>query len=78
MVQVELKSGRVRVQAPAVEQSAAVEQVSPTAAAAEQGLTLVHFSAQRKQIFWGTFGCMIFPQSIEQGDTGRCDRNGLG
>ena len=23
-------------------------------------------------------GCMIFPQSIRQGDTGRCDENGLG
>jgi hypothetical protein len=31
---------------------------------ARQGLTLVHYSVQRKHIM-----CMIFPQSIRQGDT---------
>jgi hypothetical protein len=28
--------------------------------------------------FVGYVGCMISPQSIRQGDTGRCDQNGLG
>jgi hypothetical protein len=28
--------------------------------------------------FVGYVGCMMFPQSIRQGDTGRCDQNGLG
>ena len=27
---------------------------------------------------WGHVGCMIIPQSIRQGDEGRCDQNGLG
>jgi hypothetical protein len=47
---------------------------------ARQGLTLVHFSAQRKHILLDTMGCMISPQSITQGDTGRCEvlQNGLG
>ena len=43
-----------------------------------QGLTLVHFSAQRKHICVGYVGCMISPQSIRQGDTERRDQNGLG
>jgi len=34
------------------------------------GSTLAHFV--------GFVGCMIFPQSIRQGDKGRCDQNGLG
>jgi hypothetical protein len=42
-----------------------------------QGLTLVHFSAQSKHILWVRWG-HDFPQSIRQGDTGRCDPNGLG
>jgi hypothetical protein len=45
------------------------------------GLTLVHFTAQRKHILWdsvGYVGCIISPQSIELGDTGRCDQDGLG
>jgi splicing factor 1 len=28
--------------------------------------------------FAGYVGCMIIPQDIRQGDTGRCDQNGLG
>ena len=28
--------------------------------------------------FVGYVGCMSFPESIRQGDTGRCDQNGLG
>jgi len=28
--------------------------------------------------FVGYVGCVNFPQSIRQGDTGRCDQNGLG
>jgi len=43
-----------------------------------QGLTLVHFSAQHKHVLWDNVGCMIIPQSIRQGDTGRCDQKGLG
>ena len=43
-----------------------------------QGLTLVHFLAQRKQHCVGYVRCMIFPLSITPGDTGRCDQNGLG
>jgi len=43
-----------------------------------QGLTLVHLSARRKHILWDTVGCMISPQSVRQGDMGRCDQNGLG
>jgi len=43
-----------------------------------QGLTIVHFSAQRKHIWWHMFRCMVFPQSIKQGEIGRCDQAGLG
>ena len=45
-----------------------------------QGLTLLQFTAQRKHIFMGYVGCMNFPQSIRQMDTGRCEvlQNGLG
>jgi hypothetical protein len=31
-----------------------------------------------KAHFVGCVGCMIVPQSIRHGDTGRCDQNGLG
>jgi len=31
-----------------------------------------------KAHFVGYDGCMIFPQSSRQWDTGRCDQNGLG
>jgi hypothetical protein len=51
--------------------------VESTPHAITQGLTL-HFSAQRKHVRVGYVGCMIIPQSIRQGDTGRCGQNGLG
>jgi hypothetical protein len=49
------------------------ERLSP----AHRGL---HSSTFRLNVstFCGYVGCMISPQSIRQGDTGRCDSNGLG
>jgi len=43
----------------------------------DQGLTLVHFSAERKRILLYALHAR-FPPSLLDGDTGRCDQNGLG
>jgi len=39
----------------------------------------LHSSTFRLNVstFVGCVGCMIFPESIRQGDTGRCDQNGF-
>ena len=56
----ELRSGRV--EAPASKHSSlalswrAAEDSSPLTAARSQGLTLLHFSAQRKHFLWDTLG----------------------
>ena len=42
-----------------------------------QGLTLVHFSAQRKHILWDTFGAWFSPSLLDRG-TGLGDQNGIG
>jgi hypothetical protein len=46
--------------------------------AAEAGAyTRPHFGSTQAH-FVGYVGCMIFPKSIRQGDTGRFDQNGSG
>ena len=41
-----------------------------------QGLTLVHFSAQRKDILWDTFGAWLSPSLLDRG-TRVGNQNGL-
>jgi hypothetical protein len=36
----------------------------------DQGLTLVHFSAQHKRILWDTLGAWIFPSLSDRGTRG--------
>jgi len=51
---------------------------APSPTTSRQGLTLVHFSAQRKHILLDTLGASFFPGLLDRVDTGRCDQNGLG
>ena len=61
----------------ASERSAAA--AATTGDADDQGLTLGHFSAQRKQISWDAFGELCIRQSIRQGRGTRVgDKYGLG
>ena len=39
--------------------------------------TRPHFGSTETR-FVAYMGCLYFPQCIRQGDTGRCDQNGLG
>jgi hypothetical protein len=41
----------------------------------EAGAYTLHLSCSMLAHFVGYVGCMIFPQSIRQGDTRRCDQN---
>ena len=61
--QVELKSGRVKAPASGVlatlgarvrGSSGAAARISPRSTTSNQGLTLVHLSAQRKRVLWTT------------------------
>jgi len=70
----------VGLEVAAVQRPPAVTVAASAAAATAvvQGLTLVHICSSAYAHVVGSVGCMIVPQSIRQGDTGRCDQNGLG